>query len=79
MFAERLRQRIASAPVQLDGRGVAVTTSIGIAALCGGDCSGDSALIRADQALYRAKRGGRNRVEVMEADRPGVQVPAASG
>ena len=79
VFAERLRQRIASSALQLEGRSVVVTSSIGIAALCGRDCSGDAALIRADQALYRAKRGGRNRVEVTEADRPGAQVPAASG
>jgi two-component system, cell cycle response regulator len=38
-----------------------VTISIGIAALGGGDTAA-SVLKRADQALYRAKRDGRNRV-----------------
>jgi diguanylate cyclase (GGDEF)-like protein len=81
VFAERLRLRIEATPLELDGRSVMVTASIGIAALCASDSAGDAVLIRADQALYRAKRGGRNRVEVLggEADRPGVQVPAASG
>jgi diguanylate cyclase (GGDEF)-like protein len=81
VFAERLRLRIEATPLELDGRSVTVTASIGIAALCASDSAGDAVLIRADQALYRAKRGGRNRVAVLggEADRPGVQVPAASG
>ena len=84
VFAERLRQRIEDHPVQLEeGRTVAVTASIGIASMCGADAAGDAALIRADQALYRAKRGGRNRVEVTSglgggAERPGPQFPAAS-
>jgi two-component system, cell cycle response regulator len=38
-----------------------VTISIGIAAL-GRDDSPASVIKRADQALYRAKRDGRNRV-----------------
>ena len=82
VFAERLRQRIEESPVLLeDGRSLVVTASIGIASMCGADAAGEAALSRADQALYRAKRGGRNRVELMlpgEADRPG-QLPAASG
>jgi diguanylate cyclase (GGDEF)-like protein len=82
VFAERLRLRVAETPISLDG-GVSlhVTVSIGLAAMGGANPGGDAALIRADQALYCAKRGGRNRVELMdvEADRPGVQVPAASG
>ncbi|MCC6777819.1 MAG: PleD family two-component system response regulator [Hyphomicrobiales bacterium] len=63
MVAERLRRRIASEPfsIQQGGRGIEVTISIGIAALGSGD-SAASVLKRADQALYRAKRDGRNRV-----------------
>jgi len=82
VFAERLRQRVEQTPMQLNtGAALGITVSIGIAAMGGNYPAGDSALIRADQALYCAKRGGRNRVELMdvEADRPGHQVPAASG
>ena len=58
--AERLRRRIASEPfaIQQGARAVQVTISIGIA----GVTDGASAIKRADQALYRAKRDGRNRV-----------------
>jgi diguanylate cyclase (GGDEF)-like protein len=62
-FAERLRQRIANTPLEAEGRTLPVTVSIGIAALDPADASGDTALVRADKALYCAKRGGRNRVE----------------
>ncbi|MRW93831.1 diguanylate cyclase [Duganella sp. FT80W] len=81
VFAERLRLRVEQTPMRLDdGLVLKVTVSIGIAALGGKAPGGASALSRADQALYCAKRGGRNRVELMdvEADRPGLQVPAAS-
>ena len=63
VVAERLRRRIASEPfrIQQGGRLVEVTISIGIAAL-GRDDTAASVLKRADQALYRAKRDGRNRV-----------------
>jgi two-component system, cell cycle response regulator len=64
MVAERLRRRIAAEPFPIDQgqRTVPVTLSIGIAALRGGDDNAASLLKRADQALYRAKRDGRNRV-----------------
>ena len=63
VVAERLRRRIAGEPfrIQQGGRLVEVTISIGIAAL-GRDDTAASVLKRADQALYRAKRDGRNRV-----------------
>jgi GGDEF domain-containing protein len=43
-------------------RRLSVTVSIGVADVAGGDPSPDAVLKRADQALYRAKEGGRNRV-----------------
>src|SRR6202049_4979787 len=63
MGAERLRRRIASEPFPIqDGkRMIEVTISIGIAAL-GPNDKAASVIKRADQALYRAKRDGRNRV-----------------
>ena len=63
MVAERLRRRIASEPfpIQQGARTIEVTISIGIAAL-GRDEDAAKVVKRADQALYRAKRDGRNRV-----------------
>jgi len=39
------------------------TVSIGVAMRAPGEVAVEEALKRADQALYRAKEGGRNRVE----------------
>ena len=63
MVAERLRRRIATEPfpIHQGGRLIEVTISIGLAAL-GRDDTAATVLKRADQALYRAKRDGRNRV-----------------
>jgi two-component system cell cycle response regulator len=64
MVAERLRRRIASEPfvISQGARSIPVTLSIGIAAVRGRDDTAASLVKRADQALYRAKRDGRNRV-----------------
>ena len=64
MVAERLRRRIASEPFAIEkgARSLEVTISIGIAALSGVADNATTILKRADQALYRAKRDGRNRV-----------------
>jgi two-component system cell cycle response regulator len=63
MVAERLRRAIAGEPfsIQQEARSIDVTISIGIAEL-GRDETAAMVLKRADQALYRAKRDGRNRV-----------------
>jgi two-component system cell cycle response regulator len=64
MVAERLRKRIASEPFPLNqpGKAIDVTISVGIAARAEADDTAATMLKRADQALYRAKRDGRNRV-----------------
>ena len=70
-LAERILRAIAADPVELDsGESISTTASIGIAAVDpareDGDpeATGAALLARADTALYRAKAGGRNRVEV---------------
>jgi len=45
-------------------RTLSVTVSMGLADTADGDTDRDEALKRADDALYRAKRGGRNRIAV---------------
>jgi two-component system cell cycle response regulator len=64
MVAERLRRRIANEPfaIQQGARSLDVTISIGIAALAAPTDTAAMLLKRADEALYRAKRDGRNRV-----------------
>src|SRR5688500_6734777 len=64
MVAERVRRRIATEPFAIgeEAGKIQVTISIGIAALSGKKDTAPALLKRADQALYRAKRDGRNRV-----------------
>ncbi|MGC1465784.1 MAG: PleD family two-component system response regulator [Pseudolabrys sp.] len=64
MVAERLRRRIASEPfaIQQGSNHLNVTISVGIAAMNAPNETAAAILKRADQALYRAKRDGRNRV-----------------
>lgn len=61
--AERLRQTTADTPFDVgNGTQIDVTVSVGVAVSEGPEDSADALLERADQALYRAKRDGRNRV-----------------
>ena len=60
--AERLREAIEAAEIQGDSQPVKVTVSIGVAEPNDEDNVPDDVVHRADQALYNAKRNGRNQV-----------------
>ncbi len=62
IVAERIRRRIAGEPFPVQRGALEVTISIGIAARTGPQDNAPQILKRADEALYRAKRDGRNRV-----------------
>ena len=57
-----MRAATSQAEVEFGGRVARITASAGVAASRPGD-GPDDILRRVDEALYRAKAGGRNRVE----------------
>lgn len=61
VLAERLRYAIAEKPLNVGAALVPITTSIGITALRPQTDPIDTMMRRADEALYAAKAGGRNR------------------
>jgi two-component system cell cycle response regulator len=62
---ERLREQFASLVFRFGAKTASVTSSFGIAGFQGKACPEFSQLLRkADEALYAAKRAGRNRVEI---------------
>ena len=67
VVANRIRERLQSADMEVPGASVVVTASIGVATLDGGGgdavLTGSALIDRADRALYSAKERGRNRVE----------------
>ncbi len=68
--AERFRAAVAEAPFRVAhaDRAIPVTVSAGISEIVADDTP-ESLIRRADEALYAAKQGGRNRVEVRSGAR----------
>lgn len=64
--AERLREAFRSAAAEVAGRSVAATLSVGIAAPEFGERDLREVLGRADEALYRSKRAGRDRTSIAD-------------
>ena len=61
--AQALRLRVADALIEVKGKRIAMTCSVGVCSMTAeGNGRPDIAMRRADQALYIAKRAGRNRV-----------------
>jgi diguanylate cyclase (GGDEF)-like protein len=72
-FADRVREAVATAPRT---RAEGLTLSVGVASYAPGMASPQALLEEADRALYRAKRGGGDRVEIASGASAGVS-PAA--
>ncbi len=75
LVAERLRLRIAETPFRLKGGiSLPITISVGVAVSRHEADRAEDLLIRADRALYAAKRQGRNRVVLSSDDASGAAV-----
>ena len=65
--AERIRSKVDATPIHTSFGSIASSVSIGVTVLFPGEQqSMQNLLQRADQALYRAKGNGRNRVEISQ-------------
>ncbi len=76
--AERMLSAIRTEPIMLESGPVFVTASLGATNLVSG-VSGDKLIQIADDALYRAKHNGRNRVEFIDANIAASEAPIGSG
>ncbi len=63
-IAEEIRARFEALRLEFDGRQIQTTISLGAASYPQHGSNGSEVLIHADQALYQAKRSGRNRVVI---------------
>ena len=64
--ANRLLAALSARSVEFDGTRIAYTVSGGIAAMDNGVAGLDALMKRADEALYAAKRAGRNRIALWQ-------------
>jgi diguanylate cyclase (GGDEF)-like protein len=72
--AERIRAALEDAASDIDGRLVGATISTGMAFSSHGAFELPSMLLQADQALYRAKNAGRNRLAIATPEASAVAV-----
>ncbi|WP_425404777.1 GGDEF domain-containing protein [Hwanghaeella sp.] len=72
VVAEKLRSAVEASVTPYSGKEIAVTISVGIGTVLPDDEDAAQALSRADQALYRAKQTGRNKVNTFELEETGA-------
>jgi diguanylate cyclase (GGDEF)-like protein len=75
-LAETLRVAIESIHIEVDGVRLKITASIGVAAKRFDQETMQAIQQHADQAMYEAKRGGRNRVSTFGSDDESLALPA---
>ncbi len=63
-LADQLCNKVGSTPMDLTSVGLPMTSSFGVAAVSENDTTLDDMIRRADRALYRSKRAGRNQVDL---------------
>jgi diguanylate cyclase (GGDEF)-like protein len=78
LAAERIRRAMEKTQMEGPQGPFTVTMSFGVACVCGPGCAGQSKQIieQADQALYAAKKAGRNRV-LMHGEEPAATEASA--
>jgi diguanylate cyclase (GGDEF)-like protein len=76
ILAERQREQLEGTALQYSGRAIPMTVSAGVAERRKTGDTPEELLKRADEALYAAKRGGRNRV-VGSSVQPGAEPVSA--
>ena len=75
--ADRLRKQISQAEMKFDDGIIRVTASFGVTTATPGEEWNPETLIRrADEALYLAKKSGRNRVEMLSYSTPEPAIPS---
>ena len=75
-IAEKLCKQLEKSPLLVDGKPLAMTASFGVATISARDKSLSDIVVRADRALYRSKRAGRNRVDLESSQRMRLPDPA---
>ena len=79
IMAERIRSAFAAAAVEVDGRPVMATVSVGMVFNEDSTFDISALLAQADQALYHAKERGRNRVEIASLELVRLRLQEAEG
>lgn len=63
-IAERARRAMSASPLDIDGTPVSLSVSLGVACSSPATAGPEALIHAADQALYRAKAAGRDRIEI---------------